>query len=79
MRVEAVSGAGGGGVGYVGPAEALTSLLPHPSYEEEPRDHGIEAPAIAGALVGLDAAPTSAWAVAGGEDGGQVLGSCVFR
>ena len=47
---------------------------PHPGHEEEPCDHGVEAAALAGDGVGLDAAPAAPRAVAGGEDGGEVRG-----
>ena len=44
--------------------------------EEQPRDHGVEAAAFEGDLVGLDAASASslARAMAGGEDGREVCG-----
>ena len=54
----------------VGPAEGAYLAPPHPRHEEEPRDHRVDA--AAGGLIGLDAAPASTRAMAGGEDGGQV-------
>ena len=61
-----------GRVGAVGPAEGAHLAPPHPGHEEEPRDHGVEAAALEGDLVGLDAAAATPRPVAGGEDGGQV-------
>ena len=46
---------------------ALTSLRPHPGHEEEPRDHAVEAAALEGDGVGLNAlaaAPRAGWQVA---------------
>ena len=45
-----------GGVGDVAPAEDAHLAPPHTRYEDEPRDHGVEADALEGHLVGLDAA-----------------------
>ena len=61
-----------GRVGDVGPAAGAHLAPPHPGHEEEPRDHGVEAAALEGDLVGLDAAAAAPRPVAGGEDGGQV-------
>ena len=61
-----------GRVGDVGPAEGADLAPPHPGHEEESCDHGVEAAALAGDGVGLDAAAAPPRLVAGGEDGGQV-------
>ena len=44
-----------GRVGDVGPVEGADLAPPHPGHEEEPCDHGVEAAALAGDGVGLDA------------------------
>ena len=54
----------------VGPAQRADLAPPHPAHEEEPGDHGVEAAAVEGNLLGLAAAP--ARLVAGGEDSGEV-------
>ena len=46
-----------GRVGDVGPAEGAHLAPPHPGHEEKPRDHGVEAAALEGDILGLDAAP----------------------
>ena len=51
---------------------ALTSLRRIPAMKRESGDHRVEAAALEGDLVGLDAAAAPAWPVADGEDGGQV-------
>ena len=56
----------------VGPVEGADLAPPHPGHEEEPCDHGVEAAALAGDGVGLDAAAAAPRAVAGREDGGEV-------
>ena len=63
-----------GRVGDVGPVEGADLAPPHPGHEEESCDHGVEAAALAGDGVGLDAAASPARPVAGGEDGGEVRG-----
>ena len=45
-----------GGVGDVAPAEDAHLAPPHTRYEDEPRDHGVEADTLEGHLVGLGAA-----------------------
>ena len=57
----------GGGTGRRLPAHG-GGRAPHCPF----LDHGVEAAALAGDGVGLDAAPAAPRAVAGGEDGGQV-------
>ena len=56
----------------VGPAKRAHLTPPHPTHEEEPGDHGVEAAAVEGHLLGLAAAAAPTRLVAGGEDGGEV-------
>ena len=56
----------------VGPAKRAHLAPAHPPHEKEPGDHGVEAAAIEGDLLGLAAAAAPARLMAGGEDGGKV-------
>ena len=63
-----------GRIGDVGPAQGADLAPPHAGHEEQSRDHGIEAAALEGDLVGLDPQPAPTRAMAGGEHGGEVCG-----
>ena len=54
------------------PAKRAHLAPAHPPHEEEPGDHGVEAAALEGDLLGLTAAAAPAGLVAGGEDGVEV-------
>ena len=56
----------------VGPAQGAHFAPPHPRHEEEPGDHRVEAAALEGDLVGLDAAAATPRPLAGREDRGEV-------
>ena len=45
-----------GRIDDIGPAQCAHLAAPHPRHEQQSRDHGIEATALGGHLVGLDAA-----------------------
>ena len=61
-----------GGGGDVGLSERRDLAPAHPGHEEQLRDDGIEAAALEGDLVGLDASAAPARLAAGAEDGGEV-------
>ena len=49
------------GVGHDGPAQGAQRAAAHAGHEQQPGDHGIEATARGGDLVGLDAAAGGTW------------------